>query len=90
MHLYPDAFAQLIDSSLSVTYRIDAYRSPFSSKDVLKEHSYRWDSDKKVWYIQVNGEQEAIDQVRFLETIYPEAKQEVQITAFTAKERYRS
>ena len=90
MHMYPDAFAQLIDSSLSITYRIDAYRSPFNSKDVLKEHNYRWDADKKVWYIQVNGQQDAIDQVRFLETVYPEAKQEVQITAFTAKERYRS
>ncbi len=90
MHIYPQAFAQMIESSLNVSYRIDACNSPYSAKEVLKEHSYRWDADNRVWYIQVSGRQEAIDQVQFLESVYPEAKDRVQITAYTARERYRS
>lgn len=89
MHIKPEAFNQLIESSLRMAYRIDAVRCPFEKKDMVKQHGYRWDADKKVWYIQVVGEDSLSAEVSFLKTVYPEAPNVVEVVGYSATERYR-
>lgn len=90
LYKMPEAFQMLIESSLKVDYQIDAFGSPFDKKNQLKEQNYRWDGDRKVWYITVSGEEEVANQLRFLESVYPAARSKARITAFTATERYRA
>ncbi len=90
MYKMPQAFEMLIESSLRVTYRVDAYGAPFDIKDELKRSNYRWDGEKKVWYIQVNGIDSANAQVAYLENLYAKAPKDVKVFQFTANDRYRS
>ena len=90
MHLLPKAFEELINSSLTQTFRIDAVKAPFDVKDQLKQNGYRFDGTDKVWYINVVGTDEAKNQVNFLQSVYSDATRNVRITSMTAKDRYRS
>lgn len=90
MHLMPKAFEELINSSLTQTFRIDAVKAPFDVKDQLKQNGYRFDGTEKVWYINVIGTEEAKNQVNLLQSIYSDATRNVRITSMTAKDRYRS
>lgn len=90
MHIMPKAFEMLIESSLKTTYRIEAWKCPFDRKDEVKGAGYRWDADKKVWYIQVTGPEAANSQIMFLEKIYSSAPNDAKVYQFTANERYRS
>ena len=89
MYVMPEAFDELIKSSLQTTYKVEAYNCPFHQKEALKEQRYSWDGPNKVWYINVMGESAVEEQVRFLEHLYPDARNSVQVTAFTAFDRYK-
>ena len=43
------AMLALLQNARLAEIKISALGSPFESKDALKEHSYRWNPDKKVW-----------------------------------------
>ena len=43
------AMLALLQNARLAEIKISALGSPFESKDVLKERSYRWNPDKKVW-----------------------------------------
>jgi DNA polymerase-3 subunit epsilon len=43
------AMSTLLQNARLAEIRISALGSPFESKDVLKERTYRWNPDKKVW-----------------------------------------
>lgn len=89
MYLEPVAFGMLLDSSLRSVYRIDANGAPFELKDNLKNSGYRWDANNKVWYCQVNNQEEAQKQLSFLSKLYPTAAKKVTVLEFTAYDRYR-
>ncbi len=89
MHVQPKALEMLITNSLLMTYRIDAVKAPFDIKNTLKENGYRWDADNKLWYIQVNGAEDAVAQVEFLGRLYPNAFDNVRVISYTAQDRYR-
>lgn len=80
----------LLTNSLQLVYKIEAVNSPFNVKDLLKEQGYRWDSAQKLWYIQVVSPEEAVAQLNYLQSIYPEALNHVKITSYSAQDRYRS
>ena len=44
------AFKVLLDASLTTALKIWALKTPFESKDKLKERGYRWDTERKTWY----------------------------------------
>lgn len=90
MFLRPDAFKMLLESVNTTTYRVDAIDAPVSKKDLLKSKGYRWDNDNRNWYIQVNGPEAAQEQCRFLESVYREARDRLQVRSFSAKERFRA
>lgn len=83
------AMQMLINSALQVSYKIEARYSPFSIKDTLKKHDYRWDPNNKVWYIEVNSQAEVDAQVQFLRKLYDRDEKKLQVISYTAKTRFR-
>jgi DNA polymerase III subunit epsilon len=47
------SFAHLLKSARAKTVRIEAFRSPFETKDLLKARGYRWNAEKKVWGTEI-------------------------------------
>jgi DNA polymerase-3 subunit epsilon len=45
-------FAELLDAARTPANRIFANDSPFESKDKLKSRGYRWDSNRRVWWLE--------------------------------------
>jgi DNA polymerase-3 subunit epsilon len=43
------AMQTLLQNARLAEIKVSALGSPFESKDVLKERSYRWNADKKIW-----------------------------------------
>ena len=41
---------ELIQNARKPKVKVFAYNSKIETKDLLKENSYRWNPDKKVWY----------------------------------------
>lgn len=53
--------AELVKRSYEPEIRFYAVGSPFESKDILKAHHYRWDTEKRVWHktvVQDHAERE--------------------------------
>ena len=75
----PDALEMMLSNALQLVYKIEAVNSPFNVKDLLKEQGYRWDSAQKLWYIQVVSPEEAVAQLNYLQSFYPDALSPVQI-----------
>ena len=46
----------LIDAGRQVDYRVSAVNAPFGKREPLKERGYRWDSQRRVWKIDVRRE----------------------------------
>ena len=64
-------FQELVSKSYMKEFRFYATAAPFASKDKLKERSYRWDTERRVWYKSVL--EDSLDSERqFLSTqVYP-------------------
>jgi DNA polymerase-3 subunit epsilon len=43
-------FKRLLDASREPSLRLWATRSPFETKDLLKERGYRWDAERRCWH----------------------------------------
>lgn len=50
----------LADKSLTIDLRLWALKTPFESKDSLKERGYRWHVERKTWYTELP--EDAVDQ----------------------------
>jgi DNA polymerase-3 subunit epsilon len=79
----------LLKTARKKTARIFAEKAPFDKKDQLKERSYKWNPDMKVWFIDVN-ENDMADELTWLgENIYPNGKTDhLQPSIFGATKRY--
>lgn len=49
------ALSQLLQSAAEICHRLHAVGAPFESKESLKSRGYRWDSEKRVWWINLSG-----------------------------------
>lgn len=47
------ALAELVDRSFADTWIVRAKGAAFDMKDALKGRGYRWDGDRKVWWLEV-------------------------------------
>ena len=88
MHIEPEAFSMLVEHALKKTCRVLAVGSPFDVKDKLKAQGYRYDGQRKTWYIDVPSEEEAQRQIAWLQGIYNASQ--VVIEIFTAKNRFKT
>ena len=87
MHIEPQAFSMLIENALRKNYKVTAVGSPFDVKDRLKERGYRFDSNEKNWYINVGTEQEAQEQITFLQGLYDASSARIDVQ--TARTRFK-
>lgn len=62
--------AHLVERGQRTDVRLSASGAPFQVKDDLKAAGYRWQSDRRVWRIDV-AEAEASAQVHFLRALHP-------------------
>ena len=77
-------FRQLGEKS----WRVYAVGSPFDSKDLLKERSYRWDAAGKVWH-RTLGEAAMHEEVAWLkENVYKRSKVNLAFESFDARTRF--
>ena len=88
MHIEPEAFSMLVEHALKKTCRVLAVGSPFDVKDKLKAQGYRYDGQRKTWYIDVPSEEEAQRQIAWLQGIYNASQAVIEI--FTAKNRFKT
>ncbi len=63
-------FSELTSKCEEHLLRILAWKSPFEKKDLLKEHGYRWNSEKRVWYCEVFAKKAGEEKAFLTDSIY--------------------
>lgn len=86
LHQEQSAFVQLMDAALATSYVVEAWGSPFETKDRLKERRYRWD-ERRVWVADNVRDLEA--ELDFLDSLYPRARARAAVKTQTARQRYK-
>ncbi|HET8869674.1 MAG TPA: 3'-5' exonuclease [Aquabacterium sp.] len=80
---------RLLDGAKQTRYRLFATGSPFDSKDALKSRGYRWDSDRKVWHILLEGPDAVDAEALWLkEVVYKGRAASIDLEALSALERF--
>lgn len=87
------AFSEMMRAGASVTYRIWAKDSPFSSKDKLKARGYFWDGDGKAgfksWWRDVDSLEALVEEKLWLATeIYPKKGGEIGLAEIGPRDRF--
>jgi DNA polymerase-3 subunit epsilon len=83
------ALKLLLDSARGPSFRVWASNSPYETKDVLKQHGFRWDAARRCWSLEVRSQeavQEALEWMR--DAVYGGRSVEVEIDEYDAKSRY--
>lgn len=78
------ALSYLLESARQPTMRVWANRSPFSTKDLLKNRGYHWHAQRKTWWIDVKASALAAEE----EWLRAEVQAIPSNTKLTARERY--
>jgi DNA polymerase-3 subunit epsilon len=79
---------QLLEQYRRKTYRIWARGSAFETKDILKAHAYRWDSNQRCWY-KVVAEEEGKEEIAWLKaTVYGGRASKIDIEIYDPYCRY--
>jgi DNA polymerase-3 subunit epsilon len=80
------AFLQLLERGRQPTWRVVAEGSPFQKKDELKARGYRWNAEKKVWFIDADDPN---IEVEFLaKNIYRRLAVDLPVLKITAFDRF--
>lgn len=82
------AMKALLESSKRVDVRLWAENAPFDAKDILKKRGYRWNPQKKTWYIDLPEEKVEAEMLKLNNDVYPTKRQHLPIEHFDAKRRY--
>jgi DNA polymerase-3 subunit epsilon len=84
--------AQLADSALCQTVRVEAVGADFHVKDVLRGRGYRWSGDRRVWCKEVRASDLMNEEFWLASNIYaPEFRPRAigpRLTELSARERY--
>ena len=84
----PAALGALLESARRTSYRLAALNSAFEFKDVLKDRGYRWNSEAKVWVLDL-AETERTAEFEWLKAnVYDGQSVEVDLEIIDAKRRY--
>ena len=82
------AMQALLQNARQADIKVSALGSPFDSKDALKERSYRWNADKKVWAKDI-PQDNLDDEVTWLsEAVYAGKSFKLEFERMTAMNRY--
>lgn len=77
--------ARLISGAAHSRYKLRATGAPFESKDALKARGYRWDSEQRVWWTSLMGDDALAQETEWLKAhAYKGRSARVQVEAQTA------
>jgi len=78
----------LLQNARLAQVKVSALGSPFESKDALKERTYRWNAEKKIWAKSI-PQKELDDEVAWLtHTVYAGRGFKLELEKMTAMNRY--
>ena len=82
------AFKHLLDTSAEPTLRLWAIRSPFETKDVLRERGWRWQGERRCWYRTVSRSA-AVEESEWLKAaVYGGKPAQIEVEVLDAKVLY--
>ena len=77
--------ARLLEGAGQSRYKLRATGAPFESKDALKARGYRWDSEQRVWWISLVGDEALQQEAQWLKAYaYKGRSARVQVEAQSA------
>ena len=77
--------ARLIEGAAQSRYKLRATGAPFESKDILKARGYRWDTEQRVWWTSLVGEDALQQETQWLKTqVYKGRSARLQVELQTA------
>ncbi len=83
--------ATLVAGADRSRYRLRATGAPFDAKDALKSRGYRWDSEARVWWTSLAGEEALQAECQWLQVqVYPGRAARVQVEAQSALVQFSS
>ena len=82
--------AEMFSRGLRPQVVVEAYGSPFETKDALRERGYRWDAEKKVWQTTISADDLAAEQDWLTEVVYGNTSQKPAVRQVPVTERFRT
>jgi len=83
--------ALLLDAATAPSFKLRATGSPFESKDLLKERSYRWDAEARVWACTLPTPERLEAELVWLKSeVYGRRSARLEIEAMDSRVRYSS
>lgn len=79
---------RLLTAGQRVSYRIYALGSPFETKDLMKARGYRWDGERRSWWVEVDYEEAAAEAQWLREQVYGGRSRKVEVEILDAGTRY--
>lgn len=83
----PAAAKALLANETEITVKVEAFGSPFDSKDALKARGYRWNPEGKVWHTEVAGV-DLDEETAWLSMLYASGGDRARKTERTSRVRY--
>ena len=81
--------SRLIESVLTLSFRLQATNAPFDAKDLLKARGYRWDGAQKVWHTRLGDASALTLECEWLKSaVYAGRSSRVQVEELDAKTKY--
>lgn len=82
------AMARLLEAARRAEVLVEAFGSPYETKDLLKARGYRWRPDGKVWWRMVPADAIEAERGWLAANVYPAGARGAKETPVTAYERY--
>lgn len=84
------AMKRLLDNARQKELKVAALNSKYDSKDILKEHGYRWNGDQKFWFVNIKSA-DLTDEILWLkENVYTSKAFQVLVEKVDAFNRFSS
>ena len=82
---------QLLQGATQTRYKLRATGAPFDAKDVLKARGYRWDTENRVWWTSLKGQDALAQEGEWLKAkVYAGRSARVQLEAQNAWVQFSS
>ncbi len=80
--------AHLMENCDRESVRIDAVGAPYSAKDLLKGHGYRWDPTRRLWWREIDDAETALETAWLDQHVY-DGRGRPQLVSITPRTRFK-
>lgn len=82
------ALSRIIDAARTTTIRLWAEGSPIAANHLLKSRSYKWNKDRRSWYVDLSDEQVEFELTFLGRDVYGKPVPDLPVEPFTALNRF--